>query len=247
MQRLSLTLHLVGSITGLELGRWLCHAGSLLFFWRARARGGQAPKTRGQLLQPSIPGCLLLPLMITKEARVQTETVPLIVPKGVAVQVALDKEVRVRKVGQPIIGHVVEPVYAFDKLVVPVGTTAAGQITKIEGISNGKRTLNALDAEFTPAHKIDVEFTEFILPDGKHLSIHTRVTPGSGQLIQFVTGTDADQQKGVKDPAAEKAKGGKGGGQARMGLRNPASERARKIAQGRAIRGRSASSAPAVH
>jgi len=141
-----------------------------------------------------------------KAAPAPPETVPLIVPKGMAVQIALDKDVRIRKVGQPISGHVVEPVYAFDKLVVPVGTAVTGQITKIEGISNGKRALSALDAEFTPAHKIDVEFTEFVLPDGNHLPIHTRVMPGSGQVIQFVTAAAADQQKGVKDVAAEKAK-----------------------------------------
>jgi hypothetical protein len=141
-----------------------------------------------------------------KAATAPPETVPLIVPKGMAVQIALDKEVRIRKIGQPIRGHVVEPVYAFDKLVVPVGTTVTGEVTKIEGISIGKRTLSALDAEFTPAHKIDVEFTEFVLPDGKHLPIHTRVTRGSGQVIQFITAADADKQKGVKDAAAEKAK-----------------------------------------
>jgi hypothetical protein len=134
------------------------------------------------------------------------ETVPLVVPKGMAVQIALNNEIRIRKVGQAISGHVVEPVYAFDKLVVPVGTTVTGRITKIEEISNGKRALSALDAEFTPAHKIDVEFTELVLPDGKHLSIHTRVTSGSGQVIQFITAADADQQKGTKDAAAAKAK-----------------------------------------
>jgi hypothetical protein len=134
------------------------------------------------------------------------ETVPLIVPKGMAVQIALDQEIRIRKVGQPISGRVVEHVYAFDKLVVPVGTAATGRISKIEEISNGKRALSALDAEFTPAHKIDVEFTELVLPDGKHLPIHTRVTLGSGQVIQFITAADADQQKGMKDVAAEKTK-----------------------------------------
>ena len=147
-----------------------------------------------------------LPSVSADANQAPPETVPLVVPKGVAVQIALDKEVRIRKMGQPINGHVIEPVYAFDKLVVPVGTTVTGHITKIEDISNGKRTLSALDAEFTPPHKIDVEFTEFVLPDGKHLPIHTRVTPGSGQVIQFVTATDADQQKGAKDAAAEKAK-----------------------------------------
>ncbi len=123
-----------------------------------------------------------------------------------AVQVALDKEVRIRKVGQLISGHVVEPVYAFDKLVVPVGTIVTGQITKIGDVSKGKRTLDALDAEFTPARSIDVEFNEFILPDGKHLPIHTRVTPGSGQVIEFVAAASQDKKKGVADAAAEKAK-----------------------------------------
>jgi hypothetical protein len=134
------------------------------------------------------------------------ETVPLIVPEGMAIQIALDDEVRIRKIGQPISGHVVEPVYAFDKLVVPVGTKVTGEITKIEGVSTGERTLNALNAEFSPAHKIEVEFTEFVLPDGTHLPVHTRVTPGSGQVIQFVTAKDADKPKDAKDVAAEKAK-----------------------------------------
>ena len=134
-----------------------------------------------------------------------TETVPLVVPKGMAVQVALDEEVRVRKVGQPLTAHVVEPVYAFDKLVIPVGTKVNGEITRIEDISGGKRTLEALNAEFTPARKIDVEFIEFVLPGGKRLAIHTAVTPGSGQVIQFVTAED-DKKKSTKDLAAEKAK-----------------------------------------
>src|SRR6202046_2852614 len=134
------------------------------------------------------------------------ETIPRIVPEGMAIQIALDEEVRIRKIGQPISGHVVEPVWAFDKLVVPVGTKVTGEITKIEGISTGERALNALNAEFSPAHKIDVEFTEFVLPDGKHLPVRTRVTPGPGQVIQFVTAKDPDKTKDAKDAAAEKAK-----------------------------------------
>src|SRR5271156_4276238 len=65
-----------------------------------------------------------------KGAPAPLETVPLIVPKGMAVQIALDKEVRIRKIGQAVSGHVVEPVYAFDKLVVPGGTTVTSQSTK---------------------------------------------------------------------------------------------------------------------
>ena len=77
-------------------------------------------------------------------------TIPLTVPKGTAVQVVLDKEVRIQKVGQSVHGRLAESVYAFDKLVVPVGTEVTGQITQLEGISGGKRTLDALNAISLP-------------------------------------------------------------------------------------------------
>src|ERR1700676_4072707 len=92
------------------------------------------------------------------------ETIPLTVPKGTPVQVALDDEVRVRSAGQSIKGHVIEPVYAFDKLVIPVGTVANGQIKTIGDLSTKKRTMAALNADFTPVHEIQVDFTELVLP-----------------------------------------------------------------------------------
>src|SRR5579862_6931846 len=138
-------------------------------------------------------------------APAKAQTVPLIVPKGTALQVALGNEVRVQKVGQPIHGRIVEPVYAFDRLVVPVGADVKGQITEIEPISAEKRTLDALDANFTPAHKISVQFTELVLANGEHISVRTVVTPGSGEPIRFITAAD-ENRKGVKDVAAQKAK-----------------------------------------
>ena len=46
-------------------------------------------------------------------------TVPMSVPSGTPIKVALDSEVRIRNVGQPIHGKTTEPVYAFDKLLDP--------------------------------------------------------------------------------------------------------------------------------
>jgi hypothetical protein len=48
------------------------------------------------------------------------ENIDLTVQKGTALQVVLDREVRVRKVGQPIHGRLVEPVYAFDSAMQQV-------------------------------------------------------------------------------------------------------------------------------
>jgi len=133
-----------------------------------------------------------------------TEIVSLTVPKGTAVQVVLDKEVRIQKVGQSVHGRVAEPVYAFDKLVVPVGTEVTGQITQLEGVSGGRRTLDALNADFTPPRKVRIEFDDIELIDGRHIPIHTTVTPGSGQVIQFVTAGDGQKKKGVKSAASAK-------------------------------------------
>ena len=132
------------------------------------------------------------------------ENIDLTVPKGTALQVVLDREIRVQKVGQPIHGLLIEPVYAFDKLVVPIGTEVTGQISQIESVSAGRRTLAALDANLTPTRKITVEFTELSLAGGKHIPIQTSVVPGSGQVIRFVTASENQKKKGVKDIVTEK-------------------------------------------
>ena len=134
------------------------------------------------------------------------QVVSLTVPKGTSLQVALDREVRIKKVGQPIHGRVVEPVYAFDRLVAPVGSEITGEITKIDAISAGKRTLSVLNADFTPLRNVEIGFKELVLPDGRHLPLHTSVTPDSGQVVQFVTAPETKSRKGIKDRASEKTK-----------------------------------------
>jgi len=132
------------------------------------------------------------------------ENISLTVPKGAALQVVVDREIRVQKEGQAIHGRLLEPVYTFDKLVLPVGTEANGQIVRVEGVSASQRTLAALDANLSPTRKITVEFTELRLVDGRRIPIHTSVLPGSGQLIRFVTASENRKKKGVKDAITEK-------------------------------------------
>lgn len=140
----------------------------------------------------------------TPEQPAPPQVVPLTVPKQTSLQVALDKELRVRKVGQSVSARLVDPVYAFDRLVVPAGSEIRGQVTKIEPPSGARRTLAGLDGDFSPARNIEVNFTDLVLPDGKHLSMHTSVTPGSGQVMQFVTAPEKDPKKTVKDVASQK-------------------------------------------
>ncbi len=152
------------------------------------------------------PGSEHKPAAAASVQPVSPQVVALTVPKQVSFEVALEKEVRVKKVGQSISARLMDPIYAFDKLVVPTGAEVHGRVTKIEPLSNASRTLAGLDADFTPVHNVEVTFTDLTLPDGKHLSLHTSVTPGSGHVMQFVSGAEKDPRKSVKDVASEKTK-----------------------------------------
>ena len=137
-------------------------------------------------------------------AIVPLQTIDLIVPQGTPIQVALDDEVRVRDSGQSLHARVVEPIYAFDKLVIPVGTEFVGRITQIENTPKGKRTEAALNADFTPVRKIQVEFTELVFKDGKHILLHTSVTAGSGEVLHFSSAGDGEKKNTIKDAATRK-------------------------------------------
>src|ERR1700727_2996963 len=86
----------------------------------------------------SSPDALVTRLPITPDL----QTIALTVPKGTPLQIVLDQEVRVKKVGQPIHGHTVEQIYAFDRQVVPIGAGVTGRIIGIEDLSKTKRTLS---------------------------------------------------------------------------------------------------------
>jgi len=131
-------------------------------------------------------------------AQSEPQTIPLTLQKGTPLQIALDQEVRIHKAGQPIHGKIVRPVYAFDQIVVPEGAEVEGRITKVGDISGGKRTLSALNAEFTPDHAIEVEFDTVVLGDGKRIPVHTVVTPGSGRVMEFAKAKDGEGQNGTQ-------------------------------------------------
>lgn len=149
----------------------------------------------------------LPPASSVPNASAPLQSVALSIPAGTPLQVAMDQEIHVKKVGQPIHGRIVEPVYAFDQIVIPVGSEVIGQVTKIGEISGGKRTVAALDADFTPERKVEVNFDDLVLADGRHFRLQSSVTPGSGQAIRFVGAAEGkEKKKSVKDAASEKTK-----------------------------------------
>lgn len=89
---------------------------------------------------------LLLAALVAIEASAQTSlssrsnsatnvpaerTITLSVPTGTPLHIALDREVRVRKVGQTVHARLMQSVYAFDQQVLPVGAEVSGHIARI--------------------------------------------------------------------------------------------------------------------
>jgi hypothetical protein len=132
-------------------------------------------------------------------------TIALEVPAGTPLPVVLEKEVRIRKQGQIIRGKIAEPIYAFDKLVVPAGSEVLGSVSRIHGVSAQQRTLAALNGSFSPYRDVEVNFDQLILPDGRRLPLRTEVSLGSQGVLQFTTAPEEkSQEKDKKADAVEK-------------------------------------------
>jgi len=99
-------------------------------------------------------------------------TVELIVPKGRPLRVTLANDTTVKNVGQTVTGTLVEPVYAYDRIVLPAGTTVEGRITKLDNPSKLNRAQTMSSGDFSPHHIVELRF-EAVIRDGERVPIDT--------------------------------------------------------------------------
>ena len=131
-------------------------------------------------------------------------TVPMSVAAGTPIKVALDSEVRLRSVGQAIHGKTVEPVYAFDKLLIPAGTVVNGKVAAIDRVPGKTRALDATDGNFSPTRHFHVQFDELVMGDGKHLALQTVASPAPDGVLRFVSANEKAEKKSKVGDAASK-------------------------------------------
>jgi hypothetical protein len=130
--------------------------------------------------------------------------VPLSVGAGIPIKVALDSEVRVPEVGQAIHGKTTEPVYTFDKLLIPVGTVANGKVSAIDAVPKMVRTMQATNGNFSPVRKVHVQFDELVMADGRTVALHTVASPAPDGVLRFVSANEKVEQKNKAQDAASK-------------------------------------------
>jgi hypothetical protein len=111
----------------------------------------------------------------------ETPKISLRVPSGAPLRLYLTKTVS-KRAGVPVEAKLLESVFAFDREVVPAGTVAHGQVSRVQPAGKGQRMRAIVNGDFTPLRSAEVEFTTLILPDGRQLPTHTVETVGLNSI-----------------------------------------------------------------
>jgi hypothetical protein len=130
----------------------------------------------------------------------QVQQVQLTISAGRALRIALDRRIRVSSVGQQVTGTLVEPVYAYDRLVLPAGTRAIGHVATIAPLPGGARARAILAGDFTPPRRVELAFDEVILSDGRTIAIESRAAQGAENVVLR---TADEPQRGALTKARE--------------------------------------------
>jgi hypothetical protein len=119
---------------------------------------------------------------ISVRAQEKPEAKSLIIEPGNDFRAALEKGVRLKKVGQPITAKLLEPVYAGESLAIPAGSTIKGHVSAISTAPMPKRAGRMLGGDFTPPKTAHVEFDQLVFSDGTTVPIHTESAVGLGRV-----------------------------------------------------------------
>jgi hypothetical protein len=110
------------------------------------------------------------------------QTMPLIVPSGEPLRLYLIRRVP-KRLNAAVEARVLAPVYAFDRQVIPVGTTVFGHVSSVEPVSKQERAKAVLGGDFTPLRIAEVEFTSLLFPDGHKMTLGTIQSPGLNSIF----------------------------------------------------------------
>jgi hypothetical protein len=120
------------------------------------------------LLSYAVLGLTSIPVR-AQETGLEKKT--LVLESGNDFRAALEKGVRLKKIGQPITAKLLEPVYAGENLAIPAGSTIKGHVSAISTAPMGKRAGRMLGGDFTPPKTAHVAFDQLVLSDGTTVAI----------------------------------------------------------------------------
>jgi len=151
-------------------------------------------------------------LLIVQFAVCQSSTQPVTtrtisVDAGVPIHVVLDKRVSYTRTGQPLRGHIAQPVYVYDQVVVPAGTTVLGKVVQVHPVAKSKRVNAMLSGDFTPLREAQVEFDTLVFNDGREVPIQSAGAVRDSAVVRMTPHPPKGlwQQAKSKQPVGEAA------------------------------------------
>jgi hypothetical protein len=96
-----------------------------------------------------------------------------VISVGVPLHIVLNERTSYTKAGQPLRGHLSQPVYVFDHVALPAGTEVLGKVAEVHPVSKGKRFNALASGDFTPLREADVQFYSIVLNDGREIPIQS--------------------------------------------------------------------------
>lgn len=140
----------------------------------------------------------------------QQQVTPLVVPAGVPVRLYLTKRAP-KRAGATVEAKVLDPVYAFDRQVIPAGATVLGKVDPLRSIPGRQRFRAILGGDLTPLHIAPIEFTTLVMPDGTRRLLHTAESTGlnsivSSRLAKRQSAVAPQQKTGVLGTGKQKVK-----------------------------------------
>jgi hypothetical protein len=149
---------------------------------------------------------LAVSLSAPAAARQDDASLRLVVAEGTPLRVALERRVVIKGVGQQVEAVLVEPVFSYDRIVIPAGTRVLGHVEQRTGVSKKRRALAMLSGDFTSLHDILLQFDAIVFGDGRTLPVRTQVAAGTEQVTLTVAGGDGKKKSPASKAAEEVAR-----------------------------------------
>jgi len=143
---------------------------------------------------------------VAQDQSPSSHEIALTVQPGVPIHIALEKSLPIKDAGVPVEGHVVEPVYVFDHLVIPAGSKVLGHVTEVDELSRKQRALTIANGDFTPLRRAHLDFDTLVLKDGRQIPLDTVVFQGIPNMLHLTMGEPVNKKKGGVSGAAKQAR-----------------------------------------
>jgi hypothetical protein len=135
-----------------------------------------------------------------------SQIVPLVLPAGTPLQVKIEKRIRIKGVSQQIEGRVVQPVFVFNKDVIPAGSEVIGHIARLNPINRQRRIKAVLNGDFTPLKNPEIQFDVLKLLDGKTMPLKTGIASQWGVSARFQKRMQARKKNSLISTTFERAR-----------------------------------------